>query len=81
MTGCRKAEKLPCIIQTADNVLLLEVNNLLTGWPTYIINFTPEQPGPLVRPDPLNFKSWFDTNTFNLENHSTSQRCLKRGIR
>ncbi|KIK81519.1 hypothetical protein PAXRUDRAFT_155952 [Paxillus rubicundulus Ve08.2h10] len=31
------------------NVLILTVDNLLTGWPTYIIDFTPEQPGPMVR--------------------------------
>jgi hypothetical protein len=31
-----------------DNVLVLEVENLLDGWPTYEINFTPEKPGPLV---------------------------------
>lgn len=31
-----------------DNILVLEVDNLLNGWPTYEINFTPEKPGPLV---------------------------------
>jgi hypothetical protein len=31
-----------------DNVLVMEVENLLNGWPTYKINFTPEKPGPLV---------------------------------
>ncbi|KAG1779361.1 hypothetical protein EV702DRAFT_1043810 [Suillus placidus] len=30
-----------------DNILVLEVDNLLNGWPTYKINFTPEKPGPL----------------------------------
>ncbi|KAG2737875.1 hypothetical protein P692DRAFT_20760582 [Suillus brevipes Sb2] len=30
-----------------DNILVLEVDNLLNGWPTYEINFTPEKPGPL----------------------------------
>ncbi|KAG1723413.1 uncharacterized protein EDB91DRAFT_1087812 [Suillus paluster] len=30
-----------------DNVIIMEVNNLLAGWPTYTINFTPERPGPL----------------------------------
>ncbi|KAG1780068.1 hypothetical protein EV702DRAFT_1194834 [Suillus placidus] len=30
-----------------DNVLVLEVENLLDGWPTYEINFTPDKPGPL----------------------------------
>ncbi|KAG1728840.1 uncharacterized protein EDB91DRAFT_1085929 [Suillus paluster] len=30
-----------------DNVVVMEINNLLAGWPTYTINFTPEHPGPL----------------------------------
>lgn len=31
-----------------DNVVVMEVDNLLAGWPTYTIDFTPERPGPLV---------------------------------
>lgn len=31
-----------------DNVIVMEIENLLTGWPTYEIEFTPENPGPLV---------------------------------
>ncbi|KIK44432.1 hypothetical protein CY34DRAFT_11104 [Suillus luteus UH-Slu-Lm8-n1] len=30
-----------------DNVIVMEIENLLTGWPTYEIEFTPENPGPL----------------------------------
>ncbi|KAG1801765.1 hypothetical protein EV424DRAFT_1545397 [Suillus variegatus] len=30
-----------------DNVVVMEVDNLLAGWPTYTIDFTPERPGPL----------------------------------
>ncbi|KAG2117892.1 uncharacterized protein F5147DRAFT_648330 [Suillus discolor] len=30
-----------------DNVVVMEINNLLAGWPTYTINFTHEHPGPL----------------------------------
>ncbi|KAG1905246.1 uncharacterized protein F5891DRAFT_976215 [Suillus fuscotomentosus] len=30
-----------------DNVIVMDIENLLTGWPTYEINFTPENPGPL----------------------------------
>ncbi|KAG2744323.1 hypothetical protein P692DRAFT_20745763 [Suillus brevipes Sb2] len=30
-----------------DNVIILEVENLLNGWPTYEINITPQKPGPL----------------------------------
>ncbi|KAG1811305.1 hypothetical protein EV424DRAFT_1349693 [Suillus variegatus] len=30
-----------------DNVIVMEIKNLLTGWPTYEINFTPENLGPL----------------------------------
>ncbi|KAF8833176.1 hypothetical protein BDN67DRAFT_986193 [Paxillus ammoniavirescens] len=35
-------------VQIHENVLILTVDNLLTGWPTYIIDFTPKQPGPMV---------------------------------
>ncbi|KAF9231985.1 hypothetical protein BU15DRAFT_81771 [Melanogaster broomeanus] len=35
-----------------DNTMVLEVDNLLSGWPTYVIDFTPDQPGPIVRPPP-----------------------------
>ncbi|KIK76910.1 hypothetical protein PAXRUDRAFT_17866 [Paxillus rubicundulus Ve08.2h10] len=34
-------------VQIHENVLILTVDNLLTGWPTYIIDFTPEQLGPM----------------------------------
>ncbi|KAG2081009.1 hypothetical protein BD769DRAFT_1684497 [Suillus cothurnatus] len=30
-----------------DNVVILEIDNLLSGWPTYVLDFTPERPGPL----------------------------------
>ncbi|KAG2128070.1 hypothetical protein BD769DRAFT_1387545 [Suillus cothurnatus] len=30
-----------------DNVIVMDIENLLTGWPTYEISFTPENPGPL----------------------------------
>ncbi|KAG2119487.1 uncharacterized protein F5147DRAFT_647441 [Suillus discolor] len=30
-----------------DNVVMLEVDNMLSGWPTYTLDFTPERPGPL----------------------------------
>ncbi|KAG2123250.1 hypothetical protein DEU56DRAFT_917559 [Suillus clintonianus] len=33
-----------------DNVIVMDIDNLLTGWPTYEINFTPENPGPLAYP-------------------------------
>ena len=39
------------------NILTLEVDNILKGWPTYVIEFTPEKPGPvaciLTHPLPL----------------------------
>ncbi|KAG2099273.1 uncharacterized protein F5147DRAFT_655871 [Suillus discolor] len=28
-----------------DNVVVLEIDNLLAGWPTYTLDFTPERPG------------------------------------
>ncbi|KAG1797338.1 uncharacterized protein HD556DRAFT_1535112 [Suillus plorans] len=30
-----------------DNVVVLEINNMLSGWPTYTLDFTLEHPGPL----------------------------------
>ncbi|KAG0705117.1 hypothetical protein DFH29DRAFT_997159 [Suillus ampliporus] len=30
-----------------DNTIVIEIDNLLIGWPTYTINFTPEHPGPV----------------------------------
>ncbi|KIK78623.1 hypothetical protein PAXRUDRAFT_16771 [Paxillus rubicundulus Ve08.2h10] len=34
-------------VQIHENVLILTVNNLLTSWLTYIIDFTPKQLGPM----------------------------------
>jgi hypothetical protein len=31
-----------------DNIVVLEIDNLLSGWPTYTLDFTPDHPGPLV---------------------------------
>ncbi|KAG2123886.1 hypothetical protein BD769DRAFT_1669702 [Suillus cothurnatus] len=30
-----------------DNIVVLEIDNLLSGWPTYTLDFTPDHPGPL----------------------------------
>ncbi|KAG2124046.1 hypothetical protein DEU56DRAFT_828422 [Suillus clintonianus] len=30
-----------------DNTIVIEIDNLLIGWPTYTIDFTPERPGPV----------------------------------
>ncbi|KAG1829227.1 hypothetical protein DFJ58DRAFT_825918 [Suillus subalutaceus] len=30
-----------------DNIVVMDVENLLAGWPTYEINFTPQNPGPV----------------------------------
>ncbi|KAG2111762.1 hypothetical protein DEU56DRAFT_919953 [Suillus clintonianus] len=30
-----------------DNVIVMEVDNLLVGWPAYEIKFTPKKPGPV----------------------------------
>ncbi|KAF9226098.1 hypothetical protein BS17DRAFT_867663 [Gyrodon lividus] len=30
-----------------DNILILNVNNILSGWPMYVIDFTVENPGPM----------------------------------
>ncbi|KAG1730232.1 uncharacterized protein EDB91DRAFT_1252697 [Suillus paluster] len=50
-----------------DNVVVMEINNLLAGWPTYTINFTPEHPGPLklilCLKDASNFRSTEDDNS------------------
>ncbi|KIK80267.1 hypothetical protein PAXRUDRAFT_15883 [Paxillus rubicundulus Ve08.2h10] len=34
-------------LQVCKNILILTVDNLLSGWPTYLIDFTPEQLGPM----------------------------------
>ncbi|KAL4062664.1 hypothetical protein V8B97DRAFT_1919402 [Scleroderma yunnanense] len=34
-------------ILTTENIVILEVDNLLSGWPTYIVNFTPKKTSPL----------------------------------
>jgi hypothetical protein len=31
-----------------NNVIVMDIENLLTGWPTYEIKFMPKNPGPLV---------------------------------
>jgi hypothetical protein len=31
-----------------DNIVVMDVENLLAGWPTYEINFTPQNPGSVV---------------------------------
>jgi hypothetical protein len=31
-----------------NNVVVVEVDNLLVNWPTYVFDFTPDQPGPIV---------------------------------
>ncbi|KAI6014630.1 hypothetical protein EDC04DRAFT_2608982 [Pisolithus marmoratus] len=33
-------------VQLIENVIVLEVSNILQGWPTYIINFTPQDTSP-----------------------------------
>lgn len=35
-------------IKQLENVIVLEVDNILQGWPSYLINFTPESTGPHV---------------------------------
>ncbi|KAG1755278.1 uncharacterized protein EDB91DRAFT_1077253 [Suillus paluster] len=49
-----------------DNVVIMEIDNLLAGWPTYTINFTPEHPGPLLilrLKDASNFRSTEDDDS------------------
>jgi hypothetical protein len=31
-----------------DNIIVMDVENLLVGWPTYEVQFTPQNPGPVV---------------------------------
>ncbi|KAF9222267.1 hypothetical protein BS17DRAFT_767910 [Gyrodon lividus] len=37
----------PTVIKASENTIVLEVSNLLTGWPSYVIDYTPTQPGPI----------------------------------
>ncbi|KIK91986.1 hypothetical protein PAXRUDRAFT_13494 [Paxillus rubicundulus Ve08.2h10] len=34
-------------LQVHKNILILTVDNLLSGWPTFLTDFTPEQLGPM----------------------------------
>ena len=35
-------------IKVIENVIVLEVNNILQGWPAYVINFTAQGAGPHI---------------------------------
>ncbi|KAL4080032.1 hypothetical protein V8B97DRAFT_1914155 [Scleroderma yunnanense] len=41
------ASKTIKLILTTENVVILKVDNLLSGWPTYIVNFMPKKTGPV----------------------------------
>ncbi|KAG1730741.1 hypothetical protein EDB19DRAFT_1912780 [Suillus lakei] len=49
------------------NVVVIEIDNLLVGWPTYTLDFTPEHPGPLKLilrlKDASNFRSTEDDDS------------------
>ncbi|KAL4066013.1 hypothetical protein J3A83DRAFT_4375289 [Scleroderma citrinum] len=34
-------------ILTTENIVILKVDNLLSGWPTYLVDFTPKKTGPV----------------------------------
>ncbi|KAI6004331.1 hypothetical protein EDC04DRAFT_2611659 [Pisolithus marmoratus] len=36
-------------VQLIENIIVLEVNNILQGWPAYIINFTPQDTSPHIK--------------------------------
>lgn len=38
----------PVVTTGPKNTIVLEIDNLLLGWPTYVIDYTPDQPGPVV---------------------------------
>jgi hypothetical protein len=60
---------------TDDNVILMEVDNLLVGWPTYELNFTPKKPGPLV--SKLGSVYLVFAYIYPAETYYPSQRCFK----
>ena len=39
----------PNITINQNNIIVLEIDNLLSNWPTYVLNYIPEQPGPLIQ--------------------------------
>lgn len=41
-------EARPSIMLAPKNTMVLEVDNLLSGWPTHVIDYTPDEPGPIV---------------------------------
>ena len=38
----------PSVVLSKANVIVLEIDNLLANWPTYVINYTLQEPGPQV---------------------------------
>jgi hypothetical protein len=59
-----------------DNVVAMDVDNILIGWPTYEINFTPDTPGPLVGNLDIRLYLFlpFDIDT---ETHYAPERCFQ----
>jgi hypothetical protein len=58
-----------------DNVVVMDIENLLTGWPTYEIEFTPENPGPLV----CNLDLFILLTDIDLETNHPPQRSCQDG--
>ncbi|KIK75185.1 hypothetical protein PAXRUDRAFT_19205 [Paxillus rubicundulus Ve08.2h10] len=57
------------------NVLVLEVDNILRGWPTYVVNVIPDHPGPLklvlCLKEPSLYKWKDDKDNQDLDNEKT----------
>lgn len=58
-----------------DNVVVLEIDNMLSGWPTYTLDFTPEHPGPLVCV--FNIFEFLSTDIDTIENYTTVEGCCR----
>ncbi|KAF9224439.1 hypothetical protein BS17DRAFT_816644 [Gyrodon lividus] len=66
----------PTIIEASNNTIVLEVSNLLTGWPSYVIDYTPTQPGPIkmiLRLKDTSLYVWVDEEDTDTDEDNTQK--------
>jgi len=65
-------EARPFIVLAPKNTMILEVDNLLLGWPTYMVDYTPNEPGPIVS---IFFSTLSLMVQIHTENYTETQKC------
>ncbi|KIK84608.1 hypothetical protein PAXRUDRAFT_152873 [Paxillus rubicundulus Ve08.2h10] len=66
----------PHTVQASNNTVVLEVDNLLVGWPAYVINYTPSHPGPIksiLRLKDVSPYVWVEEEDSDSDESSTQQ--------